>query len=109
MFTVVTSTFDLQPEFFRVKRNEAVTLDPQHRLLLEETYMALVNAGADATAQTTGTFQIWLNRFEPTPVYVSVASCDRCKLNLHFMCHTFQRIWVQNWLTGDNKGTIDWL
>lgn len=53
----------MQPEFFRVKRNEAVTLDSQHRLLLEETYMALVNAGADPTAQTTGTFVLDYHRF----------------------------------------------
>ena len=34
--------------------NEAVTLDPQHRVLMEQTLLALADAGADAAAQTTG-------------------------------------------------------
>ena len=45
---------NLQAEFFQVKRSEAVTLDPQHRMLLEQTYMAITDAGADVTAQITG-------------------------------------------------------
>ena len=34
--------------------NEAMTLDPQHRILLEETYLGLADARADPTAQPTG-------------------------------------------------------
>jgi len=44
----------LQAELFRVPPNEAVTLDPQHRMLMEQTLLALADAGADAAAQTTG-------------------------------------------------------
>ncbi len=44
----------MQAELFRVPPNEAVTLDPQHRVLMEQTLLALADAGADAAAQTTG-------------------------------------------------------
>ena len=44
----------LQAGLFRVPPNEAVTLDPQHRVLMEQTLLAFANAGADAAAQTTG-------------------------------------------------------
>ncbi len=40
---------------FRVSRVEAATLDPQHRLLLEATALALRDGGIDGAAQTTGT------------------------------------------------------
>ena len=37
--------------------NEAVTLDPQHRVLMEQTLFALADANADAAAQTTGAWR----------------------------------------------------
>ncbi len=39
---------------FRVPKSEAATLDPQHRLLLEATSLALLDGGVDGTALTTG-------------------------------------------------------
>ena len=39
---------------FRLPRAEAATLDPQHRLLLETTAVALQDGGIVGAAQTTG-------------------------------------------------------
>ena len=41
---------------FRIAKNEAATMDPQHRLLLEATAGALADGKVSSAAQTTGGF-----------------------------------------------------